>query len=192
MNRWAEMNEGRKTLGEGYRGEGSVPAYADPEHRYFGSTLTKNPAWRPTVNDPIPTGICEYTSQDGRRCTRKAVPGTGNDPTDRFMCTYHGGRLPNVAAKAERVKAAALDSLLDYVKDSVDHLGKTVTDTSVPDAVRLKAATEILDRTGVKQADRLDVTVENKRSAGEIMAEKIRALRESQMEQIVDEDTDDA
>lgn len=191
MNRWEQINEGRRTLGEGYRGEGSAPAYVDPEHRYFGSSLTKNPAWRPTVNDPIPTGICEYVSNDGRRCTRKALPGTGNDPTDRFMCKYHGGTLPNVVAKAERVKAAALDSLLDYVQDSVDHLGKTVTDTSVPDAVRLKAATEILDRTGVKQADKLDVTVENKRSAGEIMAEKIRALRESQME-VLEEDSDDA
>jgi len=63
------------------------------------------------------------------------------------------------------------------VGDAVDHIGKTINDTSVPDNVRLAAAKDLLDRAGIKSADQVNVTVEEKRSPYEVIAEQIAHLR---------------
>lgn len=176
------MNKGKATLAEGFVGE-ERPAFADPMNKYYGGTISRNPKWRPTVNDPVPRGVCEYVRRDGTRCEHLAVPGTGNEPTDKLMCQWHGGRLPNVAAKAERVRAAAANMLLDNVESAISHLTTTMANTSAPDAVRLKAATEILDRAGIKQAHEVNVTVEDRRPPSEVLSEKINALRNGSLPQ---------
>ena len=198
-NPWEEVNVGKSSFAEGFRGEGKRPVFADPMNKYHGGTLSRNPNWRPTVDDPIPRGKCEYIKRDGTRCTVTAVAGTGNDPTDKLMCRFHGGSLPNVKAKAERVRAAAADSLLDMVSDAVEFMGQTVKNTAAPDAVRLAAAKEILDRTGIKQADQLEITVENRKSPAEALAEQIAKLRQVdpapeilEEAEIEDEDSTDA
>lgn len=174
-NPWEEINRGRSTFAETFRGE-KPPIFADESSAYYAGTLTANPKWRPTVDEPVPRVRCQYIrKRDGQPCSRLAIP--GSDPTDIARCSYHGGTLPNVAAKAERVRAAAAESILDYVGDAVDHIGKTINDTSVPDNVRLAAAKDLLDRAGIKSADQVNVTVEEKRSPYEVIAEQIAHLR---------------
>lgn len=184
---WAAINEGRNHFADAYLGD-DPPIFANPSSKYYGGTLSKNPNWRPTVDDPVPRGQCEYIKRTGDRCRHSAIPGLGNDPTDKMMCIYHGGRLPNVQAKAERVRAAAADTLLDLVQNAVDHLSNTMDNTAAPDAVRLKAATEILDRAGIKQADTLSVTVEHKQSPVEILAQQFAALRADDPEELEEAD----
>lgn len=175
-NPWEEINEGRNTLVEGFRGT-DRPIFADDTSTHFGGTLTKNPQWRPTLDDPVPRVRCQYMKRDGNQCSHFAIAGSGNDPTDKILCRYHGGTLPNVAAKAERVRAAAADAILDYVGTAIDHIGKTITDESVPDNVRLAAAKDMLDRANIKGATEVNVTVQDRRSPAEILSEQIRQMR---------------
>ena len=115
-NPWEEINKGRSTFAETFRGE-KPPIFADESSAYYAGTLTANPKWRPTVDEPVPRVRCQYIrKRDGQPCSRLAIP--GSDPTDIARCSYHGGTLPNVAAKAERVRAAAAESCLLYTSPS--------------------------------------------------------------------------
>lgn len=139
--------------------------------------------WKPTVSEPIPVVQCTGTRNDGERCTRWSIRGA-------TVCLWHGGNLPNVKKAADdRVKAAKL-----RIIDSVDDAFETLHELLAPgtgEGIRLKAATELLDRAGLKPGMELTVTVEDNRSPlDSLMAEldKMSERLEDQGE-IIDEPT---
>lgn len=82
------------------------------------------------------------SKQSGTRCKRNAIAGG-------TVCNMHGGKAPQVIAKA-RVRLAAL------VDPAIKRLEKIIkSGKHDPSAVR--AATDVLDRAGLKPADRLEL-----------------------------------
>lgn len=87
----------------------------------------------------------------------------------------HGAQLPNVKEHAQAVVEAArmrMIGLTDMAIDAIEDLVENATS----DAVRLKAATEVLDRAGIKGAPDLQIVVENRQSAAEIIAERLASM----------------
>lgn len=76
------------------------------------------------------------------------------------VCIKHGAQLPVVQkAAAERVKTARLQ-LMGATEDAFEVLESLLL-PGVAEGIRLKAATEILDRAGLKAGMEIAVTVEH-------------------------------
>lgn len=120
-----------------------------------GSGVAKLPEkWEPTLENPLPYIRCTHISPTGRQCQRKTIPGGD-------VCEKHGGHGKEVQARAEQVLEAARERLLDLIDPATEVLKRLVTDEGVNDSIQLKAATEILDRTGMKGAREVNVQVEH-------------------------------
>ncbi len=105
--------------------------------------------WRPTVAKPIPVVRCIHIFHDkheraGERCGRWSMRGTQR-------CYTHGGKgnLKNVEEHRRAILDAARLQLLDSVPDAMEWLVDLGAHSNA-DNVRLKAATEILDRAGIR------------------------------------------
>jgi hypothetical protein len=95
-----------------------------------------------------------HTSNGTRQCKNPSIPGG-------VVCRYHGGGAP-------QVKQAARERLLALVDPAIGALGKLVR-KSKAEAVKLGAARDILDRTGYKPTDRVQVE--------EVPSEELEALQ---------------
>ena len=92
---------------------------------------------------------------DGLSCTAKAKSTgkpCGNPPIHGgTVCRIHGGKAPQVVqASARRVLEALVGPALVVCRDILN-------DVSVPSAVRLKAAMDILDRMGYRAPAQVEV-----------------------------------
>ena len=72
---------------------------------------------------------------------------------------------------------AAREDLLSYARRAVAVLEELMDDPGVNDNVRLKAATEVLDRIGLKEAQEVRVEVEHTLPAREVISAKFEAIR---------------
>lgn len=109
--------------------------------------------WRPTLAKPIPVVKCTGTRTNGEPCTRWSVMGT-------TVCYVHGAQLPVVKkAAAARVEAARL-SFMGSSAEAFEVL-ESLMQPGVAEGIRLKAATEILDRAGLKAGMEVNVTLEH-------------------------------
>lgn len=109
--------------------------------------------WKPTPNAPIPVIRCTAIKRDGTQCQKWSVRGV-------TVCTKHGAHLPSVQkAAAERVSTARLQ-LMGSTGDAFEVL-ESLMQPGVAEGIRLKAATEILDRAGLKAGMEIAVTVEH-------------------------------
>ena len=146
------------------------------------STHTRSPieqgsltpvGWKPSMKEPIPvvqcSGITKNGARAGQRCGKWAVRGT-------TVCRSHGAQLPLVREAAKEVVENARLRLIGMADDAVDALEDLVA-FGTQDQIRLAAAKEILDRSGVVkgQAD-LNVVVEHRASASELVAEKLKMM----------------
>ena len=76
------------------------------------------------------------------------------------VCIKHGAQLPNVQKAAqERVTTARLQ-LMGATEDAFEVLEQLMR-PGIAEGIRLKAATEILDRAGLKAGMEVNVTVEH-------------------------------
>lgn len=128
--------------------------------------------WKPTVAKPIPVVRCTGTIRNGpkkgERCPKWSIRGG-------TVCLQHGAHLPSVKEAAqERVEAARL-RLIGLTEDAIDAL-EEIVDGSAGPQLRLKAATEILDRAGLKGAPDLTVQVEAVVSPAEMIRERLAKL----------------
>ena len=64
------------------------------------------------------------------------------------MCRSHGGAAP-------QVKRAARERLNDLIDPAINELGRRLEDPDNP-ALSLRAATDVLDRTGYKPTDHVE------------------------------------
>jgi len=102
------------------------------------------PQFRPSLEAPLPQYRCrQISSLTARRCTDRALPGA-------YLCLAHGGDLPQVREAATESIAIAKRKLAALAEPAVDVLARIMDDDAVPTQVRLKAATEVLDRAGVR------------------------------------------
>ena len=163
--------EGNYTLRPGDPG---YNAFVDPSSKFFGI----DPDWEPTPNAPVPTMRCSHVREDGTECKNRALRGLGLDG-GKAVCYHHGGSRKNVKAKADAFVEAARMTLLDNVPDAIGTLTFLMKSDMTADNVRLKAATEILDRSGVNSKHELDVKVEHTQSASSIIAEKLAEMSKS-------------
>lgn len=94
--------------------------------------------------------------KDGVSCTAKAKSTgsqCGNPPLPGGkVCRFHGGKAPQVLA------ASARNILESLVGPALAKMSEILNDESTPPAVRLAAVRDILDRTGFKPTERVEIT----------------------------------
>jgi hypothetical protein len=87
------------------------------------------------------------SSRTGEPCKKYAIVGGS-------VCDTHGGRAPQVREAARRrIEAMVPDAL-----DGIELLAGITGPGSQKDEVRLRALQDILDRAGLKGADKLEVS----------------------------------
>lgn len=113
---------------------------------------------------------CEAKTQDGTRC----MLWSSGRIKDQGLCKMH---LKNARRPADDVERAR-KRLMQTAPYAVDKL-EELMDNAVAEQVRLKAATEILDRAGVRAGMDIDFGVELKdsRSPAQIIAERLARLK---------------
>lgn len=127
--------------------------------------------WKPTAAEPVPVVRCTANaSTTGERCKRWSIRGT-------TVCAKHGGQLPTVQEHSNAVVEAARMNLMGMAEDAVDVLRELIQ-PGTSEAVRLKAAENILNRTGIKEALDINVEVTNKVSPSEAIFESLQTMRE--------------
>jgi hypothetical protein len=92
-------------------------------------------AWWENAKPEVRAHHCKAHRKNGDRCKRGAIDGAN-------VCPQHGGRAPQVCAKAQRRLAEATDTMARA-------LLKMATDGNVADAVKLTAIRDALARGGV-------------------------------------------
>lgn len=139
-------------------------------------------AWKPTLSKPLPPLQCSGTAKNGERCKAFAVAGIE-------VCMNHGGSTPRMQARAQEMVTKARMSLFNLSEDAVDVIQELML-PGVSDAIRLKAAQDVLDRTGLKTAIDINVEVEHKsETPAEAIARKLEKLSSRNKED--EEDTED-
>lgn len=122
----------------------------------------------PRPSRPLHSTRCEAISRtSGQRCRKWAVIGFSK-------CSKHSGvaQLTNLAQYRERVIEAARLQLLEAAGDAIETLIRIRDDEAAPPAVRIKAASELLDRAGVHRG--AELTISASTSAGPSPSEIIR------------------
>jgi hypothetical protein len=129
--------------------------------------------FHPTMRRPFPsmqcTGVVRNGDRAGLRCERRAYYGSS-------VCWVHGAQLPVVREKADRIVESAQLLLRGHAEDAAMWLLDLGANSS-SDAVRLKAATEVLDRAGVRGGVDINISGEITDPA-ELLRERLRDLRE--------------
>jgi hypothetical protein len=130
---------------------------------------------------------CKAIKDDGIRCQLW----TGGRPQDDGLCRVHLGSLRN---KTTDSVERARDRLTQATPAAVDIL-EQLMDSAESEPVKLKAATEILDRAGVRAGFDInsDVTIDI-RPAASVIQERLQRLATSVLESapVAEEDTVDA
>lgn len=102
--------------------------------------------FKPSLAVPLRTVQCRAPLKNGdeagRRCKKKAILGG-------LVCRSHGAQLPAVQQAAARTVDEARLRLLLATEDAVVVL-ETLMEVGHNEAVRLRAAVEILDRAGIR------------------------------------------
>lgn len=109
--------------------------------------------WKPTLAKPIPVVKCTGTRTNGEPCARWSVMGT-------TVCYVHGAQLP-VVKKAAAAKVEAARMLFMGSSTDAFEVLESLLQPGTAEGIRLKAATEILDRAGLKAGMDVQVTVEH-------------------------------
>jgi len=113
---------------------------------------------------------CRAQTPEGMRC----MLWSSGRIKDDGLCRLHLGGVKKTGVDIERARAKLLQSA-PYAVDKLEEL----METAVSEPVRLKAATEILDRAGVRAGMEIDIGVELKdsRTPAEIIAERLARLK---------------
>lgn len=136
--------------------------------------------WAKEQNDPIatekrkPTYLptrCKTIKDDGIRC----MLWSSGRPKDDGLCRVH---LRHIAKKPGEDIERARKKIMQAAPYAVDLL-EDLMETAQSEPVKLKAATEILDRAGIRGGVELDANVSlvDTRPAAEIIAERLARLK---------------
>ena len=142
--------------------------------------------WKPTYKDPIPRIRCTATSiQTQRQCEITARRGS-------LVCYRHGADYMTDRKKQEETIEAARVRLLGMTDQAIDVIHDIAMDLEVNENTRLKAAQDILDRSGVKPGVNMTVEVNHNHNIASELRDQMLSMRqpkEIEMEaEIVSED----
>ena len=127
---------------------------------------------------------CRAVKDDGIRC----MLWSSGRPADDGYCRIHLGsiqRRPGEDIERARAKLTqAAPYAVDVIEDLLEH--------AASEPVRLKAATEILDRAGVRGGVEIDGTINvDVRPAAQIVSERLARLAENAARKIIESDESD-
>ena len=142
--------------------------------------------WKPSYKEPIPRIRCTATSiQTGQQCAITAKRGS-------LVCYRHGADYMIDKKKQEEAIEAARVRLIGMSDQAIDVIHDILLDLEVNENTRLKAAQDILDRSGVKPGVNMTVEVNHNHNIASEMRDQMMAMRqpkEIEMEaEIVSED----
>lgn len=129
--------------------------------------------WKPSMQKPVPVVRCVVIKKNGKRCGRWSMRGM-------TKCYAHGKNtlnFPNVTAHRDAIIEAARMRLLDDADLAVGTL-EQLMQPGTNEGIRLKAATEVLDRVGVRGGFEVEVEVQSVESPAEVIANRLKTLRE--------------
>lgn len=129
--------------------------------------------WKPTATEPVPVVRCVQIKRDGDRCKNWSLRGY-------TKCRKHAGpqylmKDGNVQKYAEAVIEAARLRLIDSSDMALDTLLE-LAQPGTSEGIRLKAATEVLDRAGVRGGFEVKVEQNVNVSAGDEIAKRLENL----------------
>ena len=142
----------------------------------------------PSLSQPLPSFQCVYVDPAGERCELEGVVGLN---PQQAVCRIHirsvgkdKGASLRAQAKAQ-VEAAKLRLTQDtnLAIETIESLLLPGT----PDAIRLKAATEILDRAGIRGGVEIDLGVEHKQDPMDEVRRRLVRLVENDVTRTVEE-----
>lgn len=114
---------------------------------------------------------CRFVKSDGLRC----LLWSSGRLKDDGLCRVHLRSIRSPGADIERARQKVVQAA-PYAVDVLEDLMENATS----EPARLKAATEILDRAGVRGGVELDVAVDtSKRTPADIVAERLQRLADS-------------
>lgn len=150
--------------------------------------------WKPTLEKPLPAMRCRFIKSDGNRCGRWGVAGTGTIDANGEAggwCMKHGAGLPSVRKAAEQRVAETRVRMMGATPDAFAVLHEMLK-PGVPEGIRLKAATELLDRSGLKAGMEVNVTVEHVGSPLDDIMNQLEIIGGHKEPEIILEEVDDA
>ena len=122
-------------------------------------------------------GRCTMIKTDGLRC----MLWHSGRIKDAGLCNLHLGSTRRTTSSVDRAREK-VSQISIYAVDVLEEL----MDTAQSEPVKLKAATEILDRAGVRGGIEVGVDINmNERPAGEILKERLDRLRAAAVEQVI-------
>jgi hypothetical protein len=129
--------------------------------------------WKPTVAEPVPVMRCTGTSSTtGERCRKWSLRGT-------TVCKNHGAQLPNVQEHAMAIVESARMRLFGMADDAVEVMYDLIQEGK-SDQIRLKAAENILNRAGIKDAIDINVEVSHNENPSDSILKQLQIMRERQ------------
>jgi len=132
--------------------------------------------WKPRAGRELPALRCTHEEDDGRRCKKFGIRGTGFNGTPA-MCMYHGGSLPSVKNKAEATLLSVRMMMVQNAPKAFEILFDLAQNSSA-DAIKLKAAESILDRAGIKGGFEVNVEINSNVSAADEISKKLALMHE--------------
>lgn len=124
---------------------------------------------------PILPNRCKRVRADGTRCWQWSWPSESSNGFCRTHCDKYAF---NATAQMAKLNDAAKMRLSQLTEPSLQALEDLVLNSTVPH-VRLKAATEILDRVGIRGGTELSISGQvdhSVQSPAEVVQEKLQAL----------------
>lgn len=130
--------------------------------------------WKPTAAEPVPVTRCTgMSSTTGERCKKWSLRGT-------TVCKNHGAQFPSVQEHAAAVVDSARMRLFGMADDAVEVLHDLIQ-PGVSDQLRLKAAENILNRSGIRDGVEIDVKVTQNENPSDSILQQLNIMRERQL-----------
>lgn len=132
--------------------------------------------WKPTPSKPVPVVRCRHIRKDGSRCKNWSLRGY-------IKCKRHAGpgaQTPdgNVTLWAAAVVEAGRLRIIDEADPAIDQL-VALMQPGTAEAIRLKAATEVLDRAGIRGGFEISVDADiTAHSAASEIEKRLAELKE--------------
>lgn len=121
--------------------------------------------WEVSPETPVAPVRCVTVQETGDRCEMSAIPGQNR-------CLKHGAS----EAEAHQVIEAARHRLMGLTNTAIETFDD-VMKNSINDSARIKAATEVLNRVGVKEDTNINIQIEDKTEARTAVLSRLESMR---------------
>lgn len=156
-----------------HRGIGNQNVKGKGSPRQQGSNIPQG--WKASYSNPLPPIRCTGTIRNGERkgeqCGKWSLKGS-------TVCDRHGGSLPSVQEAAAKRIEEARKQLMGMAPTAAEVINDIML-SGDNDAVRLKAAQDILDRTGILKGQEVTMDVRTEDTAAKEIEQRLAQMRKS-------------